>query len=54
MGRAPKLEPRLAPAFAQNLSVGGAADENDGRLPPFRIILVSASDSQPVPGAESG
>ena len=22
------------------------ADENDGKLPPFRVILVSASDSQ--------
>jgi hypothetical protein len=27
------------------------ADENDGKLPPFRVTLVSASDSQPMPGA---
>jgi len=27
------------------------ANEDDGKPPPFRVILVSARDSQPVPGA---
>ena len=31
-----------------------SASQDDGKLPPFRVVLVSASDSQPVPGAEPG